>query len=303
MADQQSSPVLVIAGNRPEITKQIVQLLLEARPSKLYFASDAADPNVQGEAELIHACRSICMNINWPCEIKTLFQEVTLGTEGNSIAAIDWLFSGEEEGIILDANTVPELGFLNIAATLLKRYGNDQRIMHISGSDRLGGSETGDSSYVFSKIAVFGIWATWRWVWQKFAAFRQANYEIKDDKIFQLLFHHKALGDRLFTQYKRLTTDGQIPWEQAWMLFILLNNGLCITQNRTVVEGIKHPAFFISNRKADIEQLMLTYKDVLVYDECFQAQLPQQKAAGESRVGLVSWLRSLMAKTKLKFVK
>lgn len=46
--------------------------------------------------------RKIITDVDWPCEVKTLFREHNLGCRVAVQTAIDWFFAHENEGIILE---------------------------------------------------------------------------------------------------------------------------------------------------------------------------------------------------------
>jgi hypothetical protein len=50
-------------------------------------------------------------NIDWKCEVKTLFREKNLGCKYLVREAIDWFFENEKMGIILVDDCLPSLSF------------------------------------------------------------------------------------------------------------------------------------------------------------------------------------------------
>ena len=72
--------VLFLVFNRLNTTKQLFQAIRKARPLRLYVAADGARRNKEGEVEKVQAVRDyIIQNIDWECELKTLFREQNLG--------------------------------------------------------------------------------------------------------------------------------------------------------------------------------------------------------------------------------
>ena len=95
--------VLFIVFNRFETTKQVFMSIKKARPPKLYIASDGPRDLVEGEIEKVNYIRNfINSNIDWDCEVKTLYRDQNLGCKLAVSGAIDWLFENEDMGIILE---------------------------------------------------------------------------------------------------------------------------------------------------------------------------------------------------------
>src|ERR1700719_4166589 len=101
------SPVLFLAFNRPDSTRQVFDAIRSARPPKLYIAADGPRIDRPGEAKLCSEVRDIAVSVDWPCEVKTLFRENNLGCKAGVSGGITWFFSHEDEGIILEDDVLP----------------------------------------------------------------------------------------------------------------------------------------------------------------------------------------------------
>ncbi len=70
--------VLFLIYKRLDITKQVFEEIRKAKPPRLYIASDGPRESVAGEYEKVMAVREYVMNnMDWQCEVKTLFREKT----------------------------------------------------------------------------------------------------------------------------------------------------------------------------------------------------------------------------------
>jgi len=139
-----------------------------AKPKRLYIAADGARENKSGEKELCEQTRKIVQNVDWDCEVKTLFQKENLGCGVGVATAISWFFENEEMGIILEDDCLPHQSFFEYCEELLEKYKNNDRIGIISGNNFQKGRKIGDSSYYFSDIANMWGWATWARSWNDF---------------------------------------------------------------------------------------------------------------------------------------
>ena len=100
-------PVLFLIFNRPDTTKQVFDAIRKARPKRLYVAADAPRVEKEGEAALCQQTRAIIKQVDWDCEVQTLFREENLGCQKAISSAIDWFFEHEEMGIILEDDCLP----------------------------------------------------------------------------------------------------------------------------------------------------------------------------------------------------
>ena len=130
--------VLFLVFNRPDTTKQVFKAIRQAKPPRLYVAADGPRADKPGEAEKVEQARRIAMQVDWDCEVKTLFREKNLGCGKAVSSAIDWFFENEEEGIILEDDCLPSQSFFWFCEELLERYRLDmQSWPHIRDNDYL----------------------------------------------------------------------------------------------------------------------------------------------------------------------
>jgi hypothetical protein len=154
------TPILLIIFNRPYTTAQVFEAIRKINPRKLYIASDAPRKGFKDDEQQCFLARSITENIDWPCEVKRLYQDENLGCSLGPRAAFDWFFSNESEGIILEDDCVPNLEFFIFTAAMLERYRNNPRIISINGSN-LGYKLENGNSYTYSRFMNMWGWATW----------------------------------------------------------------------------------------------------------------------------------------------
>ncbi len=162
------SPILLLVFNRPDTTRQVFETIRAARPPRLYVAADGPRPGRAGEAERCAEVRELTTQIDWPCELKTLFRNENLGCKIGVSSAIDWFFQNEPEGIILEDDVVPLPSFFLYCDVLLDRYRNDIRVGVISGSNLVSNHLMLEESYFFSRYNHIWGWASWRRAWDHY---------------------------------------------------------------------------------------------------------------------------------------
>lgn len=231
-----TTPVLFIVFNRLDTTKMVLEAIREAKPSRIYIASDGPRKNRDGEDLIVNSVRNyIFKKIDWKCEIKTLFRNENLGCKFGVSSAIDWFFENEEMGIILEDDCVPEKSFFFFCEELLIKYKDDKRIWHIGGTNPISNLKI-SNSYYFSKYNRIWGWATWRRAWEYSDSSISIWPDVKKDKIlYDLLSKEEATYfERIFDNvfFNKIDT-----WDYQWFLMRLLN-GMAIIPNSNLVSNI-----------------------------------------------------------------
>jgi hypothetical protein len=158
------SAVLFLTYRRFETAEKVFESIRQARPLRLYFASNGSNSKNVGEDERVKEVRALVDRIDWPCELHTLFRDEHLSVKYSITSSIDWFFETEEMGIILEDDCLPSDSFYPFCDELLEKYKDDERIGFITAMNYLektGGSE----SYFFSEYPAIWGWATWKKVW------------------------------------------------------------------------------------------------------------------------------------------
>lgn len=154
--------VLLIFFCRPDQFKQVFEQVRLARPSRLYLYQDGPRPGRPSDVDGIMSCRTIAEEIDWECEVHTLYQPGNLGCDPSGYIAQKWMFETEEMGIILEDDVVPSRSFFTFCKALLDEYRYDQRIDRVCGMNNTGVSEHIDASYLFARTGSIWGWATWK---------------------------------------------------------------------------------------------------------------------------------------------
>lgn len=162
-----SEPVLVIAFNRPDHLRVLFERLRAVQPARLYIAVDGARADRPDEGLRVRACRDLVDEIDWNCQVQTLFQVRNLGCGLGVSTAITWFFQHEDRGIILEDDIIPHPSFFGFCAELLDRYETDERVFAISGCNFVPSTYQAhpDQPYRFSQVPHIWGWATWRRSW------------------------------------------------------------------------------------------------------------------------------------------
>lgn len=311
------TPVLFIVFNRPDQTQLVFEAIRKERPSRLYIAADGPRTNIPEEAEKCHEVRRIATEIDWECEVQTLFRDENLGCGKGPTAAITWFFEHEAEGIILEDDCLPSTAFFTFCADLLVRYRDDTRVMQIGGNNFETPEQRDDEySYRFSnQISIWG-WATWRRAW-KFHDFNMAYYKEVSEKGY-LDASFTSIHERDFYQYafkKMHTGDDQTSsrniWDYQWQFACKINSGLVIIPGRNLVHNLGfgenatntlNPVGFGYDLKLESIDFPLRHPGFVMVDEQKDNQLFKLMCTS-SRSRFKSRIKNLMPKLVIEFVR
>jgi hypothetical protein len=196
-------PVLLIIFNRPDTTQKVFDAIRQVKPARLYIAADAPRAGNKLDEEKCKAARAITENVDWPCDVKRLYQEKNIGCSLGPRTAFNWFFSQEKEGIILEDDCVPHPDFFLFAASMLDRYRENKKIISINGCN-LGYTLQDGNSYTFSRFMNMWGWATWA------DRVQSIDYSLQDWKQVKNPLWH------LYKKMRQNPFDGDIKWYQYW---------------------------------------------------------------------------------------
>jgi len=88
-----TEPILLICFNRLREAEAVMGRIQQAKPARLYLASDGPRDDRRGERQTVMAVRRRLLEmIDWPCSVKTLWRESNLGCKFGVSSAITWFF-------------------------------------------------------------------------------------------------------------------------------------------------------------------------------------------------------------------
>jgi hypothetical protein len=211
------SPLLFIVFNRPETTRQVFEAIRSARPPRLYIAADGPRLDRIGEAERCSEVRAIASSVDWSCDVKTLYRSSNLGCKAGVSSAINWFFSHDVEGVILEDDILPTRTFFQYCDELLERYRDDERVGLISGCNLISSRHEVRTSYFFSRYNHIWGWASWRRAWKHYDVSMSHWPKWRDGGGLATV----SAGSRRFERYWRQTFDrahaGAVDtWDYQW---------------------------------------------------------------------------------------
>lgn len=236
MNHNESIPILFLAYNRPSETKRSFQHIEKIRPTKLYVSLDGPK---EGDSEDIVKCKQveeIVKQIKWPCEVRYLKQEENLGCRAGVNTALNWFFTNEEMGVIIEDDILVSVNCFNFICTMLKTYENDSNIMLVTGCNNLNTYKS-KHSFHFSRIGSVWGWGSWRKAWETHDPEMKNWPDIKKSKILfkklppEQARHRERTGDLVYS--------GQISsWSYPFTITRIINDGYSIVPSKNLIVNI-----------------------------------------------------------------
>ncbi len=235
-----TTPVVFIIFNRPDTTQQVFEAIRRARPKKLYVIADGPRKDRPEEAERCAATRAVVEAVDWKCDVKKKYSSQNMGCGERISTGLAWVFRNEEEAVILEDDCVPSAGFFPYCESLLKRYADDHRVMHISGTNFTPAERRNHDSYFFSRYVHIWGWATWGRAWRHYDYTMEAWPRFRDGGWLNDIFRDRNAAE-FWTKYMDLCHDGLIipsTWDYQWLFSVWQNNGLAITPASNLITNI-----------------------------------------------------------------
>jgi hypothetical protein len=272
------TPVALFIFNRPDLTEIVLKAIANVKPEKLLVVADG--PRSPEEAEKCREARTVIERIDWQCELLTNFSEVNLGCKERVASGLDWVFSETKEAIIIEDDCLADPSFFSFAQDLLERYREDERVMHINGSNFVSDRIKPAQSYFFSRYTFTWGWASWSRAWKHYDKDMSSWPEFKSSGMLEQFFETREEQDYWRDVLDR-TYGGELDtWDFQWFYTCWSQGGLSIiprvnlvsnlgyrpdaTHTKTAYErdwlsnvpredigGIHHPDFVVRNREAD----------------------------------------------------
>lgn len=231
-----NTPVLLICFNRADHASQVLAKIVEAKPKDLYVFLDHWREDRPGEQEKCEEVRALIEEIglmNKDITLHTLYPDHNLGCGPGPMTALNWFFSENEMGIVLEDDAVPHPDFFGYCEELLEKYKDDESVRAI-GSMHLDDRTYGDGSYYFSMMnRTFCAWATWARAWKDFDLYHRNVTRKQFDRVLKdygcALRMREYWCDRLAEVQKDAYHNSS--WDQQFWMSIWLHHGKGIMPN------------------------------------------------------------------------
>lgn len=228
-------PVLLLTYNRPELTRKVLESVACSGTTKVYVANDG--PKSVGDRKKVHAVREVIADYRDRFTLTTLYQNVNAGCRVAVQTGINWFFSHEDEGIVLEDDTLAHPDFFSFSSRLINHYRDDLDIWGIGGSNMMGTPLRPGIDHDFIRYPQIWGWATWKNRWVHYDSLLEHWADMGHGHTFRW----KSPRDREIFQpklesiYFRRRPD---TWDYQWSWTVLKNQGFWVFPRENLVENI-----------------------------------------------------------------
>tara|TARA_B100000900_G_C20591630_1_gene721847 strand:+ start:2278 stop:3261 length:984 start_codon:yes stop_codon:yes gene_type:complete len=237
-----NTSVLLLVFNRLDTTKQVFEAIRQAKPPRLYIASDGPRDAIENEHKKVECVRNFILgNVDWECEVKTLFRDKNIGCKLAVSGAITWFFEHEEQGIILEDDCLPSKSFFWYCDELLEKYKDNHKIMHIAGSTYVEKPNNHQEyDYHFARVGGIWGWASWRRSWNLYELEMESYPLAIEENIFDDLFIGEDEIKKLYLDWFKNAYGNTNTWDYQWTYTKIINNSINIMPSKNLIKNIGH---------------------------------------------------------------
>jgi hypothetical protein len=158
-------PALIVTFAREEGLQRLICAGIDSGIKRFYIAIDGPRTDEHRSTQKrMHDYLARYRNAS-DIEFFVWQRSKNLGAAAGVLTAINWFFSNEEAGIILEDDLIPSPDFFTFATKALDFYENNQDVWLISGS-RMAQTSSRISSSDWSRYPMIWGWATWGTRWR-----------------------------------------------------------------------------------------------------------------------------------------
>jgi len=230
------SAVLLIAFNRPDLIRKVVDRVRQAHPPRVFAYVDGPRPGSADDPDLVEETRRVLTEgIDWSTDVSFFFSDTNRGITDGPPDAIDWFFSQVPEGIILEDDCVPHPDFFGYCDDLLERHRNNTPVWGIGGDNSLGIPVSAEFSYGFISDPLPWGWATWARAWAHHDRNMMMWTELRASQEFRHL-----IPDRTERRRRRelIDTKTNSSWHYRWSLTVLINRAMFAVPRHNLISNV-----------------------------------------------------------------
>ena len=275
--------VLMIFFVRDEVLKHTFEAVKKARPRRLFLWQDGPREGKPNDLAGIERCRKVVEDIDWDCEVYTMFNEKNIGCDPSIYYAYNWAFSYVDKCIFLEDDQVPNQSFFKYCKELLDKYENDTRISHICGYNYTEIAPDCDADYLFAPFGS-GAWATWKRVVDEW----ESKYEFLDSKIECDWIKEKygPLAKMGIEHAEKRRATGKEFWESIVGCNCMFNSHYAIIPKKNLVSnlGLTENSTHSNTNKKYLPRVTANLFEMQTYELEFPLKHPKHVMVNQSYV-------------------
>lgn len=243
------APIILFAYNRPLHTKKVLDALAlnpEAKDSELYIFCDGpkSEFDNRNQSKIDHVI-NIAKNENRFRNVNVKIQKENKGLANSIIDGVTETVNKYGKVIVLEDDLVTSVGFLKYMNDALKRYQDNQKVMHVSGY-MYPHKEQLPETFFYNVPLCWG-WATWSRAWEYFKN-EPINLWREIDAQGKFSDFDKFGGEYLSSQLAHNISGKLNTWFIKWHASVFLKDGYTLYPKKSLVDNIGFDDSGVHNR-------------------------------------------------------
>jgi hypothetical protein len=228
--------VLIIAYTRPEGVSYLLESLIISEVRDIYVSIDGP----RNEIDKINNKKIKDILVNGSQQSKSRIhineQKNNLGVAAGVISAVDWFFSNEERGIILEDDILVGKDFFKFALDGLNEYQGDPDVWMISGT-QIFPDVKNNLNAVWANYPMIWGWGSWEKKWSEMRSVLLHKKRISIRNLSNPVHLFWAVGGNRALSGKVDTWDTQLAYE------FIVQKKLCLLPPVNLISNIGNDEF------------------------------------------------------------
>lgn len=285
-------PVLVISFNRPDLTKGAIENIRELAPSLVFFTVDGPRPANQTDLDKIQSVKNLVNQIDWDCEVRTLFAEENKGSGRWPYESITWALGQCECIMILEDDVRVSKDFYTAAKKLIPRFTDIESVFAICASNISRNSKNG--AYFTKYFSGWG-WITWASKWKAYSFEITTENKITFFDLLKINNYNILITLYFYINFYLVDKNKLKSWDYQINHLLFRDNKVCLKFNKNLSINIgtginaTHTKALPNMKKESIEVAQLEIPDRIMINQNLERKWRRDRL----RFILTSWLKRI----------
>ncbi len=242
----QGVPILVIGFQRIHPLEEILDICLSETSSNIYVSIDGGNPDSVARVFETQVLVQRLSSLN-PGRIIYRFLTKNFGSAVNVISSVDWFFSENESGIILEDVCIPHVDFFSYAHEALRFISDDPDVWFFSGY-RPGVKELESSNYGLCQLPLNWGWGTTAAKWNEI---RSLLLVTNSENLICSFFRGPG---RVYWNvgFRRSLLGWVDTWDTAIAYLMVKNHKLTLIPNINLISNVGNDSFASNTKKKSV---------------------------------------------------
>lgn len=232
-----TKPLLILAFNRPNHVKRLIDSLRPYKPQKILIGIDGPRKNNQQDRKKISRVLIELKKIDWTTDVDYRIRETNLGLRFAVADAVTWAIEKYGEVIVVEDDIEVGPEFLSFMTDMLDAFRDDGSIGHISGYNLVPTNllKNPNDKFRYSIVPESYAWATWSRAWELFDPSLSWSKSVSTRalKVKTGTFWAAASWKINFLDARKERIN---TWAYRWVATLWANDLRCISPNRNLIK-------------------------------------------------------------------